>query len=97
MSRDVPTIDELYGHGTEEAEAFEEHLEDLRQDVITYYKMHAGDLTTATELIYDPVITKLYDENRKLEDRLVAAGEDIEYMRAKIADLESQSTSKGGE
>ncbi len=81
MSRDNPTIDELYGPGHEEGEALAEYLEELRQDCITYAKMHAGDFHTGTELTYDPVITKLHNENRRLESDLVSAGEEIERLR----------------
>jgi len=81
MSRDVPTLDELNGPGAEEASDFADHLEDLRQNCLMYAKMHAGDFHTATEIVYDPVITKLHDENRKLEGQLVSAGEEIERLR----------------
>lgn len=81
MSRDVPTLDELNGPGAEEASDFADYLDDLRQECITYYKMHAGDFHTATETVYDPVITKLRDENRKLEGQLVSAGEEIERVK----------------
>lgn len=71
MSRDVPTLDELNGPGAEEASDFADHLEDLRQNCIT----------TATEIVYDPIITRLHDENRKLEGQLVSAGEEIERLK----------------
>lgn len=81
MSRDVPTLDELYGPGAEDADAFAEHLEDLREKFLAYAKEHAMDYHTATETVYDPVITKLHDENRKLESQLVSAGEEIERIK----------------
>jgi hypothetical protein len=81
MSRDSPTLDELNGPGAEAASDFAEYLDDLRQECITYSKMHAGDWTTATETVYDPVIIKLHDEHRKLEGQLVSAGEEIERLK----------------
>jgi len=81
MSRDVPTIDELYGPGAEAASDLAEHLDDLREKMLAYAKAHAGDYTTATEEIYDPVIAKLHEENKLLENQLVAAGEEIERLR----------------
>lgn len=89
MSRDVPTLDELNGPGAEAASDFADYLEDLRQDCIAYYQMHAGDLTTATEIVYDPVITKLHDENRKLEGQLVSAGEEIERLKNLFLDAKA--------
>lgn len=81
MSRDVPTIDELNGPGAEAASDFAEHLEDLREKCFAYAKAHAMDYHTATEEVYDPVLTKLHDENRRLEGQLVSAGEEIERLR----------------
>jgi hypothetical protein len=81
MSRDAPTLDDLNGPGAEEASDFAEHLDDLRERCLAYAKAHAGDFTTATEEIYDPVITKLHDENRRLEGQLVSAGEEIERLK----------------
>jgi hypothetical protein len=81
MSRDAPTLDDLNGPGAEEASDFAEHLDDLRERCLAYAKVHAGDFTTATEEIYDPVITKLHDENRRLEGQLVSAGEEIERLK----------------
>ncbi len=81
MNREAPTLDDLYGPGAEEASDFADHLEDLRQRCILYSKQHAGDWTTATETVYDPVITRLHDENRRLEGQLVSAGEEIERLK----------------
>ena len=53
----------------------------LRELCLAYAKAHAGDFTTATEEIYDPVLTKLHDENRRLEGQLVSAGEEIERLK----------------
>ena len=80
MSRDAPTLDDLNGPGAEESSDFADHLDDLRERCLAYAKAHAGDFTTATEEVYDPVITKLHDENRKLEGQLVSAGEEIERL-----------------
>lgn len=81
MSRDAPTLGELYGPGAEEADADAEYLEGLREKLFAYAKAHAMDYHTATEEVYDPVITKLRDENKKLESQLVSAGEEIERLK----------------
>lgn len=81
MSRDAPTLDDLNGPGAEEGSDFADYLEDLRQETILYSQQHAGDWTTATETVYDPVITKLHDENRRLEGQMVSAGEEIERLK----------------
>lgn len=77
MSRESPTLDDLYGPGAEAADAFAGHLDDLAERFLDL----GGD-SSAREQVYEAELQKMWQENRLLEGQLVSAGEEIERLRA---------------
>lgn len=78
MSRDSPTLDELYGPGAEDADNFASYLDSLRERWEVYCSR--GDPAGGIAPVYEAELTRLWNENRKLEGQLVSAGEEIERL-----------------
>jgi hypothetical protein len=84
VSREAPTLDDLYGPGAEAADDFAGHLDELRSGFELQHRMNEGDCDEAIK-VYESELTKMWQENRLLEGQLVSAGEEIERLRAELA------------
>lgn len=85
MSRDAPSLDELYGPGAEAADDWAGHLDELAE--------RAMALDQQIRSIYEKELTELWEKNRALEGQLESAGEEIARLRQALADAASPTTS----
>jgi hypothetical protein len=78
MSRDAPSLDQVFGVGAEEADGRAAYLDDLAE--------RAAPLEQQIRSIYEAELDKLWQENRTLEGKLIDAGEEIERLRALVGE-----------
>lgn len=85
MSRDAPSLDELYGQGAEAADDWSGHLDELAERAAA----HEQQLRS----IYEKELTELWEKNRALEGQLESAGEEIARLQQALADTAAPAAS----
>lgn len=88
MSRDSPTLDEIYGPGAEAADGWAGHLDELAD--------RAAALEQQTRSIYEKELTDLWEKNCALEGQLEGAGEEIDRLKQEITNLRATSAAPAG-
>jgi hypothetical protein len=86
MSRESPTLDDLYGVGAEKAEAWGEFLETLQNE-----HLDAGCPYPPASYIRE--IERIESERANAEGQAVSAGEEIEWLRLTKDEAVSTMTS----